>query len=223
MAGGNIHGRMLVEALVRAECAPQVVINEAGTARAVRLDGFLANDFDNPPPLASLGVEVVEVPAFDSAETFALIRSLAPRFLVNGGCGIFRRPLLDAATPLNAHPGVLPNFRGLDPVLWSVLLRRPVGATIHVMSEGIDEGPILLGRSLPWKGASSLLELRLQCMRWGAALLAEFLADPAAFPPRAQFLTDGEYFGAFPEELLGEAEKNLAAYRLVDGGNSCQA
>lgn len=220
MAGGNIHGRMLVEALVRSGRPPQLVINEVSTPRAGRLERFLENAFDNPPPLLSLGVDVSEVPAYDSEEAYALIHAFAPQFLINGGCGIFRRRLLDAATPLNAHPGLLPDFRGLDPVLWSVFRKSPVGATVHVMSEGIDEGPILLARSMPWKGASTLLELRLQCMRWGAALLADYLADPERFPPRNQSPDEGEYFGAFPQEKIAEAAANLAAYELTAGGNA---
>ncbi len=220
MAGGNIHGRMLVEALVRAGRPPQLVINEVGTPRAGRLERFLENDFDSPPPLSSLGIDVAEVPAYDSQDAFALIHSRTPQFLINGGCGIFRQPLLDVATPLNAHPGLLPGFRGLDPVLWSVFRKSPVGATVHVMSEGIDEGPILLARPMPWKGASTLLELRLQCMRWGAALLAEYLADPERFPPRNQSPDEGEYFGAFPEDKVAEAAANLATYERTAGGNA---
>lgn len=223
MAGGNIHGRMLVDALVRAECPPALVINEVGSPRAGKLERFLENNFDNPPPLTALGVEVAEVAAYDSEEVFDLLASSAPQFLVNGGCGIFRRRLLEAATPLNAHPGLLPAFRGLDPVLWSVFRKEPVGATVHIMSEGIDEGPILIARPMPWRGANSLLELRLQCMRWGAILLAEYLANPARFPPRVQSKSEGEYFGAFPADQIPIATMNLAAYGSgQDPGASCR-
>jgi methionyl-tRNA formyltransferase len=223
MAGGNIHGRMLVDEMVRAECPPALVINEVGSARAGKLERFLENDFDNPPPLSAFGVEVAEVAAYDSEETFEMLASRDPKFLVNGGCGIFLRRLLEAATPLNVHPGLLPAFRGLDPVLWSVFRKAPVGATVHVMSEGIDEGPILIARPMPWRGATSLLKLRLQCMRWGASLLAEYLADPARFPPRVQSKSEGEYFGAFPADQLPVATMNLRAYVPSQGtGASCR-
>lgn len=218
MAGANIHGRMMVQAMVDAGLRP-LVINEAGTKRAAKLAEWLVNDIDVPPPLEAMGVDVATVPGYDSPETLALLADLKPRFLVNGGCGILRDPLLSLAVPLNAHPGVLPDFRGLDPVLWSVFHRRPVGATLHVMSAGIDEGPILAARPLPWRGASSLLQLRLQCMRWGGTLVADFLRDPDAVTAQPQDLSEGAYYGAFPAEQMAEAEANLAGYGPVADGN----
>lgn len=219
MGGGNIHGRMVVEELIRGGSSPRAVINEVGSSRAARLEKFLCNDIDNPPSLESLDVEVIEVAAFDSESTLEKIRSFSPRYLINGGCGIFRAPLLNVATPLNIHPGLLPFFRGLDPVLWSVMHKRPVGATVHVMSEGVDEGPILLAQALPWVGATSLLDLRLQCMRWGARLLTRFLACPGDFLPRPQCIEDGQYYSAFPDELIPDAERILRGYRACDAGN----
>ena len=70
------------------------------------------------------------------------------RFLINGGCGIFDKTLLSAATPLNVHPGILPNYRGLDPVLWSLYNKDTLGATLHLMNCEIDKGDILISKYL---------------------------------------------------------------------------
>src|SRR5690606_26832271 len=47
------------------------------------------------------------------------------------------------------HPGFLPDIRGADGLLWSVLLAgRPAAAAFH-LAPGIDTGNILLSRWLP--------------------------------------------------------------------------
>lgn len=219
MAGGNIHGRMLVEALVEASMEPVLVLNEEGTERARKLSQFLANDYDNPRPLSAISDRIVAVPCCDGPEVLAHLREIAPDYLVAGGCGIIREPILSLATPVNAHPGLLPEYRGLDPVLWSVSHGDPVGATVHIVTEGIDEGAILLRRELPWRGAKGLLELRLQCMRWGAELLVRFLKNPAHYPPQTQDEGRAAYYGAFPEADYARAEANLRFYRAAQGGN----
>ena len=41
---------------------------------------------------------------------------------------------------VNIHPSFLPDLRGIDPVLGSILFKRDAGATCHIMSEKIDAG-----------------------------------------------------------------------------------
>ena len=45
---------------------------------------------------------------------------------------------------VNLHIGYLPYNKGAHPNLWANLENTPSGVTIHKMSPGIDEGPILL-------------------------------------------------------------------------------
>lgn len=43
---------------------------------------------------------------------------------------------------LNAHPGILPYFKGSCCPEWSLLLKKKVGITVHLMNTKIDAGPI---------------------------------------------------------------------------------
>jgi len=43
----------------------------------------------------------------------------------------------------NLHPGFLPWGRGFFPVFWALWEKTPAGATLHEISEGVDEGPIV--------------------------------------------------------------------------------
>ena len=49
---------------------------------------------------------------------------------------------------IHVHPGVLPQVRGADGLLWSVLLRGRPGATAFYMSPGLDTGDIILASDL---------------------------------------------------------------------------
>jgi methionyl-tRNA formyltransferase len=43
----------------------------------------------------------------------------------------------------NLHPGLLPWGRGYAPVFWALWAGEPAGATLHVLSEGLDKGAIV--------------------------------------------------------------------------------
>jgi methionyl-tRNA formyltransferase len=43
----------------------------------------------------------------------------------------------------NLHPGYLPWGRGYYPIFWALWEQTPAGATLHEITEGIDEGPII--------------------------------------------------------------------------------
>jgi methionyl-tRNA formyltransferase len=43
----------------------------------------------------------------------------------------------------NLHPGYLPWGRGFYPIFWALWEQTPAGATLHEMSAGVDQGPIV--------------------------------------------------------------------------------
>ena len=52
----------------------------------------------------------------------------------------------------NFHPGLLPEYRGPDPVFWQIRNREKYGGiSIHKMTERIDEGPLLMTEVLEIK------------------------------------------------------------------------
>ncbi len=46
---------------------------------------------------------------------------------------------------INFHPGLIPKYRGADPIYWQIRNREPFGGvTVHKMTDIVDEGPVLL-------------------------------------------------------------------------------
>lgn len=50
---------------------------------------------------------------------------------------------------LNMHPALLPYGRGKHPYYWSIVEEKPFGATLHLINEGIDTGPIIFQKEVP--------------------------------------------------------------------------
>lgn len=58
---------------------------------------------------------------------------------------IFRTDLLARYHAVyNLHPGLLPWGRGFFPVFWALWEGTPAGATLHLVDEGLDTGPVVL-------------------------------------------------------------------------------
>lgn len=65
---------------------------------------------------------------------------------------IFKLDILSRARrTLNIHPAFLPYGRGRDPVVWAIRHEFPAGLTLHEITEGVDEGPILYREEVPFE------------------------------------------------------------------------
>lgn len=80
---------------------------------------------------------------------FDLTADLLQEFdkILIGGCGIITEKITSRFSIINAHPGYLPNVRGLDAFKWAVLEQQPIGVTTHIIDAGIDQG-ILIDRTI---------------------------------------------------------------------------
>ena len=78
---------------------------------------------------------------------------------------------------LNVHPSLLPRLRGASPIRSAILNdEKTTGVSVMVVTEGMDEGPIVAQKKLeikPWPLANSELERIL--LQAGGILLAQIL------------------------------------------------
>lgn len=120
-------------------------------------------------------VGVVRGDQVNGPRTIAALRAARPDLLLLGGCGILGPELL--AIPrigtLNAHPGWLPDYRGVDVVAWCLHDGEIPGATVHWVDAGVDAGDIILRRRLPDGAFDSLAAARRAVTQLAAELMAE--------------------------------------------------
>ena len=97
------------------------------------------------------------------AELLHKLESINFDVLISNGCPfILPVSTMKKKKYVNIHPSFLPDLRGIDPVLGSILFKRDAGATCHIMSEKIDAGDIISQLRIPYSNdldASLLYQL----------------------------------------------------------------
>jgi hypothetical protein len=117
---------------------------------------------------------------------------------------------------LNAHPGVLPAYRGVDTELWAVYEGRfdQVGCTLHVVDAGVDTGPLLEVRPYLWVGDETIDRLLWRLNETCLDLLLDGCrAEWPGFLARAVPQGPGRLYHAFPPGLRAEVVRNLERFR----------
>ncbi len=126
--------------------------------------------------IAAAGTErewIMDASALDTPAGIARLRDAGAELGVSALFGYRLGTDVLTAFPngcINVHPSLLPWNRGAYPNVWSIVDHTPAGATIHVMDERLDTGPILrqrqvavyatdTGYSLYWRTAHAALEL----------------------------------------------------------------
>lgn len=129
-----------------------------------------------------LAGSVVAVPALGGDASIEALRHLEPDLVILGGAPILAGAVLEIARlgTLNAHPGLLPAYRGVDVVAWAVLNGDPVGATVHLVDAGVDTGPICRTQVVPLRAGESLEDLRARVELAAAELIATVVVDALA-------------------------------------------
>lgn len=117
-------------------------------------------------------------------EFMAQLRALDPELSVVVAYGHILRPEVLELPPrgsVNVHASLLPALRGAAPVNWAIIRGLPVtGVTVMRMTEGMDEGPILLQAEAPIGPEETASDLYPRLAELGAAALVQALAMMSA-------------------------------------------
>lgn len=149
-----------------------------------------------PPPVkryaTERGIDLFQPPKVRDAAFLERVASVEPDALVVVAYGrILPEAVLELGRQgaVNLHFSLLPRYRGAAPVQWALARGdRRTGVTTMLMSEGLDEGDILLQREVDVLGDEHAPALEGRLARLGASLLVETLAGLAAgtIEPRPQ-------------------------------------
>ncbi len=72
---------------------------------------------------------------------------------------IVPKEIVESVKCFNLHPGFNPYGRGWYPHIFSIIEKRPVGATLHIMDTEIDHGPIIDRLEVPVYSDDTSLEV----------------------------------------------------------------
>ena len=130
------------------------------------------------------GLPVYQPPSLRDEGAREQVQALAPDLVVLAAYGkILPRRILELPRLgcVNLHPSLLPRHRGATPVAGAILAGDEVtGATLFVMDEGMDTGPILAQRDEQVRPDDRTPELTERLFALGAELAREALPAYAA-------------------------------------------
>ena len=168
----SILGGRIVSALLEVGLEVTAIIDPTPTSvREAAIHSLRTGNQLPPVPLPDVARMHVE----DHNLAADQIASAKFEMLVNAGTPHICRPPLLRAAPygiINCHPGRLPDFRGSCAVEHAVLQGKAVANTVHVMTAGIDEGPIYAVEDVPLDKVANYEDLRVETYRSGFSLLA---------------------------------------------------
>ncbi len=128
------------------------------------------------------------------------IRQLAPDLIVSYSAPQIIKPELLSVPKygvINVHGALLPDYRGCLPSFWYLYHgEKTGGATVHFMSEKLDDGDIIEQGSVDLTGCDSMFELMKKTKALGGELMVKAIRDIAAgtLERRKNETEKGSYF-----------------------------
>lgn len=221
-------GVWVLEELERAGVVPSLVVTNPDAPKGRKL-------VMTPSPVAvwahERGIKTLKPTTLKSEDMPAALRAAGCDLFIVAAYGkIIPKAVLDIPRHgvVNMHPSLLPALRGPSPIRSAILGNvNPTGVSIMLLTEGLDEGPILAEEEVripegdwPMRGR----ELDELLARKGGALLAETLPRWIAgeITPTEQDHSRATYSTKITKEmglldLSADPAENLRKIRAFDG------
>ena len=132
----------------------------------------------------------------NSAKSEDLFKQYKPDICILSSVGIVKQNIiaLSKIGILNAHSGILPAFRGIDTVAWSMLEKNPIGCSVHFIDEGVDTGDILFTHMLSYEECKSGVKASLKQAKIRLLLMALSCISEKQYERHVQDKSSGRAF-----------------------------
>jgi folate-dependent phosphoribosylglycinamide formyltransferase PurN len=123
---------------------------------------------------------------------------------------------------LNLHNSPLPRYRGVSPINWALKNgEKKHGVTIHEITPGIDDGPIIAQLEYPiYPEFDEVIDVYRRALEYGWCLFRQTMPLLSRIGARPQDESRASYYNSKQNHLLGERRgftkaESLAATRNV--------
>lgn len=144
-------------------------------AHEVDLQGFGADGYELGTPANCPVVHVHGRNAANSPEAAAAIRGMQPDIIAVCGASILKDAVLSIPPKgvLNLHGGLPQKYRGIWTTHWAVVNEEPeyIGATVHHVSAGIDDGDIVFQGRPQLDGTENPESLYVKVVKLGVEMM----------------------------------------------------
>ncbi|MBB1421382.1 formyl transferase [Pseudoalteromonas sp. SG43-7] len=121
------------------------------------------------------GVDYIEMNGWDKESAAVLAHKYnKPDYLITVIAKIIPQHFIKDHIIINAHPGLLPENRGIDAFKWSIVNKQPIGISLHVINKHIDAGRILKTLTVPITAYDNYQDVCQRAYDMECDLLANF-------------------------------------------------
>ncbi len=130
---------------------------------------------------------------------------------------IIRKKILEIKNlwVINAHPAILPKFRGVDVVKWSLFFKSELGVTLHIVGPKVDTGAILKHEKILITESDSIKTIEEKTTVKSIELLVEAsIGGKNNYPNKfEQSLDEGTQFYLMPFSILKQLNENFESIK----------
>lgn len=147
-----------------------------------------------------IGAEFKEIKNINDPEYVQHIRELAPDLIISYSAPqVVKSELLSIPKYgiINVHGALLPNYRGLLPSFWYLYNDEKLGgATVHLMSDNIDDGAIVEQGSVDISDCKTMVQLMKKTKLLGGELMVQAIEHytEGTAKTRPNNTEEGSYF-----------------------------
>ena len=165
----------------------------------------------------SAEIRKVQSDSINGNEVVSVIKNCPEKFVIFCGGGILRKQMLSLDKKfIHIHPGIVPDIKGSDGILWSSLLNKNIGMSAFFMNHGIDTGDTIQTRAFELPNFQES-ESRFGSTKQVARFIVDFIdpvyratvlgilfaneRDPKKWQATSQDATAGKTYYAMHDEL----------------------
>ena len=156
----------------------------------------------------SIGAQYHQVP-HQGSQINALIEEINPEIGIIAGARILKADVINGFRNgiINFHPGMIPEARGLDALLWSIRNDVSLGVTSHLINERVDAGKILERRTIDLHEDDTIFDLSERLYELQLEML------PLAIDRAQESMTEDVDFesGTYNRKMNGDMERETVA------------
>ncbi|MBL4693775.1 hypothetical protein JKY72_00195 [Candidatus Gracilibacteria bacterium] len=148
----------------------------------------------------------------NSQKTIQYLKDNPVQLYIISGARILKANVITACHDkvLNIHPGLLPECRGLDTLLWSIYKDIPIGMCAHFISKKIDCGNFIHQKLLILKEDDTIFDVSLRLLEEQSNFLIEAIKIlKSDFQTKNLDTLKVKYHSKMPPELEVETLKKL--------------
>lgn len=184
---------------------------------ALRILPFLQNLYVLKSRYKHYSKNVFFVSNINRPKSIKFLQKAKPSLLILGGSRIIRKPVIKTAKigVLNAHPGLLPKYRGVDVIRWAIHEGDELGVTVHLVNDGVDTGEIIATKKYTISIGDTIETLKEKAEKISTKLMVdvvEKIVEEGKVETHPNKREEGKQYYKMPKALMKKVDLKLKQY-----------